>query len=187
MSAVSTVARPSTPAAFKFGEEALLRRLAFAEVLLEGVAKEVGGDEGGLRARGEHHDGRASRAGADVEDASRTGLQERLGGELGLAVDVDDEAGDDDRGEGPEGNRGGEGEGPTGPLARRRGPREQECGKKDREVAVAEPPGIAVVDRVCHAQARIHDCEAGWTALRVEARPRSEVEWQDVGGKAPGS
>ena len=57
---------------FQILQKPFLRAAVVAEVAFERIAKEVGGDEGRLRAGGEDHDGGPACAGTEIEDSSYT-------------------------------------------------------------------------------------------------------------------
>jgi len=64
----------------------ILRAAMVAEVSVEGIGEEVGGDQGCLRAGGEYHDGGSAGSGAEVEDAPFAGTEEVLGEEPGWRI-----------------------------------------------------------------------------------------------------
>src|SRR6185436_2223551 len=97
-------------------EQALLGALAGAEVLLEGLAEEIGGDQGGLGARGQNHDGGAAGSGADIENAAFAFPEEIGGGQRRNAVDVEQELAHEERDAGPENQSGEQDDGSLAPF-----------------------------------------------------------------------
>jgi len=119
-------------------------------VLLEGLAEEIGSDQGGLGARGQDHEGGAAGSGADIENAAFAFPEEIGGGKRRNAVDVEQEPAHEERDAGPENHSGEQDDGSLAPFPGERHQQKCEGGDEDHDVAVTEPPGIAEIDMGVH-------------------------------------
>ena len=101
---------------FQIFQKAILRAPLVSEVAFERIGKEVGGDEGRLRAGGEDHDGGPACAGAEIEDSSYTRAKKVLSEQPGRAVHIE-RAHHEEGGASPQGDHAECGHRPAGPIA----------------------------------------------------------------------